>query len=138
MTKQDYSVPVSIAEKWMAIVVLLVGTFVSAACFLLAVGVAIVGIADAPVGPLLGCIAILGSLTGICSCVLIRLLRRQRAANGRTVMPEWFIQVFGLAFLIGICVIAIVDGVPWLWGETVGVAFAMIGIGVYVHRPLPE
>lgn len=81
-----------------------------------------------PVGPLLGCLVVFGTLTLACGWISIRLIRKHRAANGRTVMPEWFIQAFGFVFLIGICFTALMNGRMWLFGEAVGVAFAMIGV----------
>lgn len=138
MRKHEYIANVSAPERWAAIATLLAGAIVSAACFLLAVGVAIVGVDDMPISPLYGCIAIFGLLTSVCGWMLIRLLRRQRAANGRTVMPEWFIQLAGIVFLIGICAIAILRGIPWLFGEALGVAVAMIGIRVLLRQSLPD
>ncbi|MEM7558628.1 MAG: hypothetical protein AAF394_05865 [Planctomycetota bacterium] len=138
MRKQDYIANVSVPERWAAIAMLLAGTIVSAACFLLAVGVAIVGVDDMRTSPLYGCIAIFGLLTAVCGWMLIRMLRRQRAANGRTVMPEWFIQLAGIVFLIGICVIAVLGRIPWLFSEALGVALAMIGIRVLLRQSLPN
>jgi|GEM_PF-5612585 len=43
-------------------------------------------------------------------------------------MPEWFIQMFGIVFLAGICGTAIFNRQWWLMAEAAGVAFAMIGV----------
>lgn len=128
MTKHDYIANVSDAEQWLATIALLVATLVSAACLLLVIGAAIVGIIDVSSGPFLGCVAIFGPLTTVCGWMLIRMLRRRRASNGRTVMPDRFIQLFGFVFLIGICATAILNGRLWLFGEALGVALAMIGV----------
>ena len=109
-------------------VAMAVSTLVCCACFLVSVAIAIIAIDKAPIGPLLGCLGIFGALTLTCGWISIRLIRKHRAANGRTVMPEWFIQAFGFVFLIGICLTALVNGRMWLFGEAVGVAFAMIGV----------
>ncbi len=134
MIKHDYVADVSEAEKRSAIVALLIGTMVSAACMLIVIGVAIAGIIDASAGAFYGCIAIFGTVSVLCGWMLVRLLRNQRAANRRTVMPEWFIQIFGLLFLIGLCTTAILTGRLWFFGEAVGVAFAMIGIRSFLRQ----
>jgi hypothetical protein len=43
-------------------------------------------------------------------------------------MPVLFIQLFGVVFLVGICVAAVANGKPLLFGQAFGVALAMIGI----------
>src|SRR5438045_4215885 len=35
-----------------------------------------------------------------------RLVRRLAAANGVTLMPTWFIQLFGVLLLVGLCFVA--------------------------------
>ena len=135
MTKQDYVATVSNHTKWTAVVALLLGTLVSAACFLIVLAVTIVGIDDAPTGPLYGCIAIFGTLTFASGWMLVRLIRHRRASNGRTVMPEWFIQLFGCVFLIGLCATAMFNGRMWLFAEAFGVAVAMIGIRSLLNQP---
>jgi len=138
MAKPDYVARVSEPTRWSAIVLLLVATIVSTACFLLVVGIAILGIDDVPAGPLYSCMAIFGVLTVVCGWMLIRLLRRHRASNGRTVMPEWFIQLFGVVFFVGICVTAIFKGQWWLFSEALGVAFAMIGVRTLLRHEISE
>lgn len=136
--KHEYIANVSQPEKCLAIFALLVGASISAACLLVVIGAAIVGIVDIAEGSVVGCIAIFGSIALASSWVLIRLLRRQRASNGRTVMPELFIQLFGTMFLIGICATAILNDQMWLFGEALGVAFAMIGVRSLLRRPIQD
>ena len=128
MTKPDYTANVSEPERYSAVVALMLGTIVSAFCLLLMLAFAMFGDDDGPAGPLYLCLAIFGTTTIVCGWILIRLLRRRRASNGRTVMPLWFIQVFGVLFLTGLCATAFFNGHRWLAAEAVGAALAMIGI----------
>lgn len=132
--RPDYLAEVSKPTRWTTIALLLLAATASSACFLLAVGVAIVGPDNVPIGPLCGCLVIFGLLSITSGWILIRLLRRHRANNGKTVMPERFIQLFGVAFLIAICIAAVANEKPWLIGEAVSVAMAMIGIRVLLRR----
>lgn len=136
MTKHDYIADVSVPEKWCAAVALFVATLVSATCLLLVVASAIIGMVDA-LRAFVGCL-IFGLFTIICGWILVRMLRRQRASNGRTVIPEWFIQLFGTLFLICISTTAILSGRMWLFGEALGVAFAMIGVRSLLHGKNPS
>ena len=136
MKKQHYISEVSQPVRSSAIAAIVAAALVCAACFLIVVGIAIVAIDKAPFGPLMGCIGIFGLLTCVSGWISIRLLRKQRTANGRTVMPEWFIQIFGIVFLIGICMAAVINGQMWLLGEGVGIAIAMIGIRSLLRRPI--
>ncbi len=113
-------------------------TLTSAACLIFAVGVAIVGGKGLPATALWGGLVIFTLLSGVCGWMLIRLLRNVRANNGKTTMPEWFIQVFGVVFLVGICIIAIADGIPWFFTEALGVVIAMIGIHRLVRVPTAD
>jgi hypothetical protein len=128
MNKQHYISQVGAPVRQLSMVAMTLSTLVCFACFLLSVSIAIIAIDKAPIGPLLGCLVIFGTLTLVCGWISIRLLRKYRAANGRTVMPEWFIQGFGFVFLSGICLTALMNGRMWLFGEAVGVVFAMIGV----------
>lgn len=128
MAKLDYLSEVNGTTRKLVMFFLLIATLVSASCFFLAVALAIVGPKDVPAGPLLCSIAIFGLLTFVSGWFLIRLLLHLKANNQKTVMPETFIQLFGVVFLIGICVTAISDGIWWLFGEGVAIAGAMIGI----------
>ncbi len=132
--RPNYLAEVRKPTRWTAIALLLLAAAASSACFLLSVGVAIVGPDNLPIGPLCGCLAVFGLLSITSGWILIRLLRRQRANNGKTVMPEWFIQFFGGVFLLAICITAVANNEPWLFGEAIGVAVAMIGIRVMLRR----
>ena len=58
-----------------------------------------------------------------------RLVRRQVAANGVTVMPTWFIQFFGVLLLTGSCLVAYQRGSVLFMVEGVFVYLAMIFVG---------
>ena len=137
MLKTNYIAEMNDSTRRLAIAALVVAMVVCSACFSVAVAVAILHIPNqpnAPIGPLFGCIAIFGFLTIATSWMTIRLIRHERAENGRTVMPESFIQIFGILFLIGILAMAILNRNIWLVGEAVGIAFAMIGIRSLIRR----
>ena len=137
MLKTNYISKMSDSVRKLAIAALVPAMLVCAACFSLAVSIAILhapGKVDAPLGPLTGCILIFGFLTFATAWMAIRLLRKERASNGQTVMPELFIQIFGMLFLIGIVAAAIVNKNIWLAGQGVGIAFAMIGIRSLIRR----
>ncbi len=138
MNKQHYIEQVSTPARLLSMVTMTASTLVCSAFFLVSVAIAIVAFDKAPLGPLLGCLGIFGTLTVACGWISIRLLRKHRAANGQTVMPEWFIQGFGVVFLIGICCTAMINGRMWLFGEAVGVAFAMIGVRQLLNQRLPN
>ncbi|MFM7739287.1 MAG: hypothetical protein ACKO9H_07785, partial [Planctomycetota bacterium] len=128
MNKQHYISEAPLASKHLSMVAMAVSTLVCCACFLLSVAIVIIGIDKALIGPLIGCLGIFGTLALACGWISIRLIRKHHAANGRSVIPEWFIQVFGFVFLIGICLTALMNGRMWLFGEAAGVALAMIGV----------
>jgi hypothetical protein len=67
--------------------------------------------------------------------MLVRVLRDARAANARTNMPEWFIQLFGCLLLLGVGLTALTERQPLLLVEGLAVALAMIGIRHALHRP---
>lgn len=99
--------------------------------FVLVVGVALVLVPNdpqAPIGSILGSMAIFGGLAFATTWMVIRLIRRERSQNGITMMPEWFIQVFGILLLLGIVVSAVLLRNIWLVGEGVAAAIAMITI----------
>lgn len=63
-----------------------------------------------------------------------RLLRGRRAANGVTVLPTWFIEVFGITFMSGILVVAIKGHQLWMLPEALGVPVAMIAVRRLLRR----
>jgi len=58
-----------------------------------------------------------------------RLVRRHAAANGVTVMPTWFIQLFGVFLLSGLCFVAYHGGSILFMVEGVFICLAMICVG---------
>ena len=120
-----------------SIAALVPAMIICAACLSVAIAVAILwlpGKADAPVGPLFGCVLIFGFLTFATSWMAIGLIRHERSKNGRTIMSETFIQLFGCLFLCGILATAIMNRNMWLIGESIGIATAMIGIRSLIRR----
>jgi hypothetical protein len=135
MLRPDYTAEVRRPTRWIAIALLMAATLTSAACFAVAAGVAIVGAKGVPTAALWGCLVVFGVLSGVCGWILIRLLRNARAENGRTTMPEWFIQIFGVILFVAICRVAIAEGRPLLFAEALGVALSMIGIRGLLRVP---
>lgn len=76
-------------------------------------------------------------LTGIgvaAGFIAWRVLRSRTAANGVTVLPVWFIQLFGVIFLVGLILVAYHRGSVVFAIEGVIVAFAMIFVGRYIAQ----
>lgn len=134
-SRPDYTADVRRPTKWMAISLLMAATLTSILCLALAVGVAIIGGKELPATALWGCLAIFTFFSLASGWMLIRLLRNVRARNGRTTMPEWFIQAFGVVLLAAICVVAFTERRPLLLGEAMGVAVAMMGIRSLLRAP---
>ena len=63
-----------------------------------------------------------------------RLVRRDAAANGITVMPVWFIQLFGILFLVGLCFASFYRGTTVFMVQGVIISLAMIFIGRQIAR----
>ncbi|QEL17163.1 hypothetical protein [Limnoglobus roseus] len=57
-----------------------------------------------------------------------------RLANGVTVLPVWFIEVFGVLLLVGVSVLAVAEGFVWGIATVINVAVAMILIRRAVRR----
>lgn len=139
MDKQDYVSQVGEPARLVSMLAMTAATLVCCSIFLLVVAFAIVAFDTAPRGPLIGCIFLFGVLSLASGWLAIRLIRRERSANGRTMMPEWFIQVFGAVFALGICTSALFSGRWWLFGEGLGVALTMLGVRriLYSYKPIP-
>ena len=63
-----------------------------------------------------------------------RLVRRNAAANGITVMPKWFIQLFGVLMLLGLCVAAYQSASTLFAFEGVCISLAMIFVGRQIAK----
>jgi O-antigen/teichoic acid export membrane protein len=137
MAKTNYIAEMDESTRKLAIIVLVPATLISGACFFIALATAILFLPEkpnAPIGSFVACILIFGFLAFSTCWMAIRLIKQERASNGRTVMPESFIQIFGFLFLVGILTMAILDRNIWLAGEGIGIAFAMIGIRTLIRR----
>lgn len=128
MTKQEYMTEVGEPVRRLAIAALVAASIVCTGCFLAITALTILRFRSAPIGSLLGTIFLFGGLAFTTGWLAVRLTKRVRAANGRTDIPERFIQIFGILFLIGLVYTAILYRNIWIVGEAVGVAFAMITI----------
>ena len=122
-----YLNPVSRLVRWLAIVALAVATPLFAALVVL--------LATLPFrkpGPpedsakLAAIVAFLAALMGASGWMLARLLRGTVSSNGVTMMPAWFVQVCGVAFVVGGCWMAWVGGLPPL----LLAEFAVIGLSM--------
>jgi hypothetical protein len=79
-------------------------------------------------------LAIIGLLTFFCAHISWKLWRGSLSSNGITMMPTWFIQMFGVFFLVGIAFVAYHNPSYPLLAEAVSVAFAMIFFGRHVVK----
>lgn len=128
MNNQEYLAEVSWPVRSIAILAMLFTCCVSSACLLLIIGVLFVVHDNVPWGSVVGSITVFGFLSFTLGWISIRLIHQQRAANRQTLMPIWFIQIFGMFFLIGTITTAVVTGKFWLLGQSVGIAIVMIGV----------
>ena len=71
-------------------------------------------------------LGVMGILTFFCAHIAWRLWRGSLSSNGVTFMPTWFIQTFGVFFLIGIAFVAYRNPSYPLLVEGVSAALAMI------------
>ena len=141
MPKLNYIARMDDRTRKLAIWLLVPATLVCAAGLVFAIATAILLLPnepDAPVGTIIGCNLVFGFLFIATGWMAIRLIRQERAANGVTVMPESFIQIFGFVFLFSIVAVAVINRNIWLIGEGVGIALAMIGIRSLIRRELSE
>ena len=78
--------------------------------------------------------AIVGVVGVVAAFVVWRLARRRPAANGITAMPVWFIQVFGLLLLAGICIFIYYREATVVMFEGVMISLAMIFVGRHIAK----
>src|SRR5437016_2674852 len=76
--------------------------------------------------------AIVGFIGIAAAFIAWRLIRRHAAANGVTVMPTWFIQLFGVFVLGGLCFVAYHQGSLLFMTEGVFICSAMILVGRHI------
>jgi len=63
-----------------------------------------------------------------------RLWSGSQSKNGITAMPTWFIQMFGVCFLVGSAIVAITGGSKITFVENLCIASAMIYVGRNIAR----
>lgn len=137
MLKPNYIAEMDDWARKASIAALVPALIICAACLSVALAVAILWLPNkpgVPIGPLIGCVLIFGFLTFATSWMVIRLIRHERSRNGRTIMPESFIQLFGCIFLLGMLATAILNRNVWLIGESIGIVSAMMGIRSLIRR----
>lgn len=78
--------------------------------------------------------AVVGVIGIAAGFIAWRLVRRQAAANGVTVMPTWFIQLFGVLLLSGLCFVAYHQDSTLFLFEGVFICLAMIFVGRRIAR----
>jgi hypothetical protein len=79
----------------------------------------------------LSIMAFLGSYT---SYLAWRLWRGSVSRNGVTTMPTWFIQIFGVWFLVGAIAVAATGGSKEFLGETIAIGLAMLFVGRNISK----
>jgi hypothetical protein len=89
-------------------------------------------------GTLLATGLVFGCITFASVWMLLRLLRKGRASNKVTMMPVWFIQVFGLLFAAAIGFAAIEGGHKPYLVEAFLVALNMLFLPRLLRRKLSE
>ena len=134
-SQPNYTAEVRRPTKWIAIALLMVAAFLSSTCLAVCVGIAIIRPRGLPMSALFGSLTIFALFSWASVWMLVRVLRDSRAANARTTMPEWFIQVFGALLLVGIIISAFAARRPLLLAEGLGVAVAMLGIRRLLNAP---
>ena len=73
------------------------------------------------------------SVVGIfCAFIAWRLICRHTAANGITVLPTWFIQLFGVLLLIGLCFASYLNGNVLFLVEGISLCMAMILVSRHI------
>ena len=77
---------------------------------------------------------IIGAIGVAAAFIAWRLVRRHSASNGITVMPAWFIQIFGVFLMIGLCLVAYFQGLSIFMIEGAFVCVAMIFVGRHIDR----
>lgn len=78
--------------------------------------------------------AVVGVIGVAAAFIAWRLVRRHAAANGITVMPTWFIQLFGVLLLFGLCIVAYHRGTALFMVEGVVVCLAMLFVGRHIAK----
>ena len=76
----------------------------------------------------------IGLLTFLSAYVSWRLWRGALSSNGVTYMPTWFIQMFGVLFLVGIACSAFQQPNYLFLAESVSIAFSMILFGRHLAK----
>lgn len=137
-SQPDYTAEVPRPTKWVAIGFLLAAAFLSSTCLAVCVGATIIRPEGLPMSAFFGSLAIFALLSWASVWMLVRVLRDARAANARTTMPEWFIQVFGVLLVVGIIISALTARRLLLLAEGLGVALAMLGIRRLINAPDTE
>jgi hypothetical protein len=77
---------------------------------------------------------VVGAIGTASGFIAWRIVCRQTAAYGVTVIPTWFIQCFGVLLLSGLCLIAYKRGSMLFIFEGVFVCLAMIFIGRHIAK----
>lgn len=101
----DYLKPLNRPTRWFAISILSIAVLVLGVLvlFLLALPFFAPNFKPKDSPTLLWIIALFGGLLLLTSWIFVRLLRNEKASNGVTVIPSWFIQSFGgFLFLCGL------------------------------------
>jgi len=70
-------------------------------------------------------LSFIGLLTFFSACISWRLWRGSLSSNGVTLMPTWFIQMFGVYVLIGIAYVAYYNPKYWVQAAGAFVAYGM-------------
>ncbi len=76
--------------------------------------------------------AVITSIVGVASAFIALRLARRGTANGVTTLPAWFIQSFGVIFLVGAGFVAY-DKKDLLFaveGGSIGVAMILVNLGI--------
>ena len=85
-------------------------------------------------GPLWIGAAVAGVIGIAATFIAWRLVRRRVSANGVTVLPAWFIQLYGVFMLVCLCFVAFYKGTVLFVVEGVLVSLTMILVGRNIAR----
>ena len=136
----DYLRQVSNPARMLAVICLMLSTLFFGAAFLglLAMTIQRIPAGAEKVRESIGQLLVGAVFATVSLWMLVRVLRRTRAPNGVTIMPIWFIELFGVLLFGGNVVFAIMERSPGLVLEALSVAGAMIFVRRKVRAKLQQ
>jgi len=131
----DYLSPVGRCWRTAGLVALLLAAFLFAfVTVILAVGMASRGSITYEGKPLWAGLILVAAMAITSGWLAVRLWNDTVSETGMTLMPPWFIQLFGIVLGVGILIVAVLKREPVLVLEMAGILIAMITINGRLKR----